>query len=238
MQAESPVIQNASAHKSRPVIWSTERLDSAVKSGSCDAGHSPIPSPRDSGGGLGRGADALSRAAAPPLPPRFARLPDARDLSIPPTIQTVRCSGRFSRALDGPPDGFLKVTGRTRFLQKAVTKRPSSLHCLGVASPGQDNPRDVGILFARVAQHLFASPSWHCKIADQNINVRRCVQAHASLFGVKGQHRLPFSTSPAQTATDSKKNRGLVVHHEYPFHGSRNSTVLGTDLSPSMLGNG
>jgi hypothetical protein len=141
MQAESPVIQNASAHKSRPVIWSTERLDSAVKSGSCDAGHSPIPSPRDSGGGLGRGADALSRAAAPPLPPRFARLPDARDLSIPPTIQTVRCSGRFSRALDGPPDGFLKVTGRTRFLQKAVTKRPSSLHCLGVAFAGQNDPR-------------------------------------------------------------------------------------------------
>jgi hypothetical protein len=32
--------------------------------------------------------------------------------------------------------------------------------------------------------------------------------------------------------TDPKKNRGLVVHHEYPFHGSRNSTVLGTDLSP------
>ena len=49
-----------------------------------------------------RGRCALSHGRAP-LPPRFARrplpasrgeakFPDARDLSIPPTIQTVRCS--------------------------------------------------------------------------------------------------------------------------------------------------
>jgi hypothetical protein len=66
-------------------------------------GRCPIPSPRESGErARERGRCALSRGRAP-LPPRFARRPlpasrgeanspDARKLSIPPNIQTVRCS--------------------------------------------------------------------------------------------------------------------------------------------------
>jgi len=75
-------------------------------------GRCPIPSPRESGErARERGRRTFSRGRAF-LPPRFARRPlnpaggeanspDARKLSIPPTIQTVRCSRQLPADLRG-----------------------------------------------------------------------------------------------------------------------------------------